>query len=227
MPRKSPATSLSASPSTLSSPYHRPLPRDVEVDPDPLLLRLDFHRESVVLHEFQDGTASSRLVSALDVAHALASELDLDTGLLPQDALWYVKTATGARVAVWRPPRIWTVRLREQYGRRARRFQLPMPALIFVCPQAAQAPYVFAAAGRPRSWTSSCITAPCSTSFATGASAPARTCSHAIRRASRRTSSTATSRRPATAAAVRGATPMTCWRSGPNCTARRRSRWTT
>ena len=90
-------------------------------------------------------------MSALDVAHALARELDLDTGLLPPDALWYVKTATGPRVAVWRPPRVWAVRLREQYGQRARRFRLPMPALVFICPPAAQAPYVFAAAARPRS----------------------------------------------------------------------------
>ena len=59
-----------------------------------------------MLHEFQEGAASSRLVSALDVAHALARELDLDTGLLPPDALWYVKTASGPRVAVWRPPRV-------------------------------------------------------------------------------------------------------------------------
>ena len=70
-----------------SSPYNRLLPRDVEVEPDPLLLRLDFHRESVLLHEFHDGAVSSRLVSALDVAHALARELNLDTGLLPPDAL--------------------------------------------------------------------------------------------------------------------------------------------
>ena len=151
MPRKSPAASPPALPPTPSSPYRRPLPRDIDVEPDPLLLRLDFHRESVVLHEYQDGAASTRLVSALDVAHALANELDLDTGLLPPDALWYVKTATGPRVAVWRPPRVWTVRLREQYGRHARRFRLPMPALVFVCPPAAQAPYVFAAAARPRS----------------------------------------------------------------------------
>ena len=79
MPRKSPA----ASPPTQASPYHRPLPRDIEVEPDPLLLRLDFHRESVVLHEFQDGAASSRLVSALDVAHALARELDLTLACSP------------------------------------------------------------------------------------------------------------------------------------------------
>lgn len=151
MPRKSRLASPPASNPTQSSPYLRPLPREVELDIDPLLLRLAFHRESVILHEYREGAASSRLVSALDVAHALARELDLDTGLLPADALWYSKTTTGPRVAVWRSPRIWTIKLREQYGQRARRFRLPMPGLVFVCPPAAQAPHVFAAAGRPRS----------------------------------------------------------------------------
>jgi hypothetical protein len=35
----------------------------------------------------------------MDIAHALASELDLDTGLLPPDALWYAKTAVGVHLA--------------------------------------------------------------------------------------------------------------------------------
>jgi hypothetical protein len=133
-----------------ASPYRRLLPRDVEVEPDPLLIRLDFHHESVVLHEYADGVASSRLVSTIDIAHALASELDLDTGLLPPETLWYVKTAAGPRVALWCPPRPWSVRLQETYGERPRRFRLPMPGLVFLCLPAAQAPYVFAAKARPK-----------------------------------------------------------------------------
>ena len=78
---------------TPSSPYRRVLPRDLDMETDPLQVRLDFHRESVVLHEYGEGAAKSRLVSAMDVAHALASELDLDSGLLPVEALWFVKTA--------------------------------------------------------------------------------------------------------------------------------------
>ena len=41
----------------------------------------------------------TKLVSALDIAHALARELDLETGLLPSDALWWAKTASGVRVS--------------------------------------------------------------------------------------------------------------------------------
>jgi hypothetical protein len=90
-------------------------------------------------------------VSALDIAHALARELDLTTGLLPPDALWWARTAAGVRVAVWRAPRVWTVRLRERYDAPPRRLRLPMPGLVFVCLPAGQAPYVFAARRRPRS----------------------------------------------------------------------------
>ena len=65
----------------------------------------------------------TRLVSALDVAHALAGGLDLASGVLPPGALWWARTAAGERTAVWREPRVWTVRLRERYRRPA-----PAPA---------------------------------------------------------------------------------------------------
>ena len=127
------------------------MPCEADVEEDPLRLRLDFHRESVVLHDYAGGVIRTRLVSALDVAHALARELDLSTGILPPDTLWWSRTSTGVRVAVWREPRIWTVRLRERYDAKPRRLRLPMPGLVFVAMPARQAPYVFAVTGRPRS----------------------------------------------------------------------------
>lgn len=118
---------------------------------DPLRLRLDFHEESVVLRDFaREGVTGVRLVSALDIAHALARELDLTSGLLPPDALWWARTGGGERLAVWRPLATWTVRLRERFGERPRRFRLPMPGLVFVCPAGSQAPWAFATPERPR-----------------------------------------------------------------------------
>jgi hypothetical protein len=142
---------MAAAPYQQISPYRRAVPRDLDVDSDPLMLRLDFHRESVIMHEYRDAVASSRLVSPLDIAHALARELDLDSGLLPPDALWHVKTSNGVRIALWREPKVWRVRLQETYGQPPRRFRIPMPGLVFVCPQGAQAPFVFAAVQRPKS----------------------------------------------------------------------------
>jgi len=103
------------------------------------------------VHDYGDSVVKTKLVSALDVAHALARDLDLDSGLLPPDALWWAKTATGVRLAIWCEPRIWTVRLRERYDAKPRRLRLPMPGLVFVCLPGRQPPYVFAARRRPAS----------------------------------------------------------------------------
>lgn len=130
-------------------PYRRAPPPEANVEEARLRLRLDFHRESVVLHDYAGRVVRTRLVSALDVAHALARELDLSTGLLPPDALGWSRASTGVRIAAWREPRIWTVRSRESDNAKPRRLRLPMPGLVFIAMPGQQAPYVFAAMVRP------------------------------------------------------------------------------
>jgi PRTRC genetic system protein B len=152
-----------------SSPYQRALPPELDVEEDPLRLRLDFHDESVILHDYGDrGAVTTRLVAALDVAHALASELDLTTGLLPPDALWVVKRASGVWLALWEPPRVRTVRLRTSLEAPPRRYRLPCSGLVFLCPPAGQAPYVFAAKDRPRREADNLYHAPFYNVFASG-----------------------------------------------------------
>src|SRR6266540_499265 len=92
-----------ARPSSGPSPYRWTLPPEAAVREDPLRLRLDFHAESVALHDYAGGVVRTRLVAATDIAHALAQELDLASGLLPPDALWWARTSGGERVAMWRP----------------------------------------------------------------------------------------------------------------------------
>jgi PRTRC genetic system protein B len=150
------------------SPYRSALPPDLDVEEDPLRLRLDFHDESVILHDFAEKVTRTRLVSTLDVAHALARELDLDTGLLPPETLWWAKTAIGVRVAVWREPKVWTIRLRERYDAQPRRLRLPMPGLAFVCLPGRQPPYVFAAKTRPTATTDVLYRCPTYNVFDTG-----------------------------------------------------------
>lgn len=144
------------------------LPAEAEIEEDPLQLRLDFHGESVMMHDFDGGVVRTKLVSALDVAHALARELDLDTGLLPRDTLWWAKTASGVRAAIWREPRVWTVRLRERYDAKPRRIRVPMPGLVFVCPPGRQAPYVFAAREQPHTLDQQLYHCPTYNVFASG-----------------------------------------------------------
>lgn len=144
------------------------LPSDLELEEDPLRLQLDFHDESVLMHDYAEAVTRTRLVSAIDVAHALARELDLDTGLLPREALWWAKTSAGVRVAVWREPKVWTVRLRERYDAKSHRLRLPMPGLVFVCMPGRQPPYVFAAKGRPSALTDLVYRCPSFNVFETG-----------------------------------------------------------
>jgi hypothetical protein len=125
-----------------------------------------------VLHDYADGAVGTRFVSARDVAHALAGQLSLTSGLLPPDALWWARTAGGERVALWREPRVWMVRLRTAYDAPVRRLKLPMPGLVFVCLPARQPPYVFAARARPRSPDDQLFHAPAFNVFASGAVCP-------------------------------------------------------
>jgi len=120
------------------------------------------------MHDYTETGTRTQLVSALDIAHALARELDLDTGLLPREALWWARTAAGVRVAVWREPKVWAVRLRERYDTKPRRLRLPMPGLVFVCMPGRQPPYVFAAKGRPGDLTDMLYRCPTWNVFETG-----------------------------------------------------------
>jgi PRTRC genetic system protein B len=132
------------------------LPREVQVDLDELQLRVDFHEETILVHDFAGGGGTgsgdgvrTKAVSALDIAHALARELDLSSGVLPPDALWWAQSGSGTRIAVWRPAQATTLRVRQSYGAKPRRLTLPMPGLVFVCLPGGHAPYVFAARERP------------------------------------------------------------------------------
>jgi PRTRC genetic system protein B len=125
------------------------LPGDIKVEVDPLQLRFDFHKESVLLTDYsKSGSTRTKLVSALDVAHALASELDLSSGVLPPDCLWFSKTAGGSRVAIWCPAQVWHVSVKLDIDD-FRKLKLPMPGLVFICQQGWQSPFVFAARKRP------------------------------------------------------------------------------
>jgi PRTRC genetic system protein B len=149
-------------------PFVRVLPRDAEIELDLLQLRLDFHRESTLRYDYAGGRVRIAFVSALDVAHALASELDLSTGILPPDTLWLAKTGTGTRLALWVPPQVRTVRLRERYDATPRRLRIPFPGLVFLLLPDGQAPYVFAADGRPVSLADQLFHAPAYNVFDSG-----------------------------------------------------------
>jgi len=120
-----------------------------DLPPDPLRLRLDFHEDAVVLHDFGRQSVESRVVSAMDVAHALARELSMTSGLLPPETLWWANTAAGPVYAIWEAPKVRKVALQEKALEPPTRLAIPFPGLIFLC-LPGQTPWVYAAKRRPR-----------------------------------------------------------------------------
>lgn len=128
--------------------YQWALPENLEVPKDKLEVRLDFYRQSVVMYVVDGQIITTKMVSARDVALAMLREVPLGSELLPEGALWWSQGNMGPEVALWRPPQVWRVALQLEAFKPPRRFDLPLPGLIFVC-RPGTAPTVFAAKKRP------------------------------------------------------------------------------
>jgi len=130
--------------------YQWAFPERLGVPADVLKCRLDFYQDAVMLYLLDDGIITTRMVSARDIVLALLSEVDLSSGLLPDNTLWWSQGQNGIQVGLWRPPQIWKAALVTKAFQAPRRFTLPMPGLIFIC-SPAQSPRVFAAKKKPKS----------------------------------------------------------------------------
>lgn len=130
--------------------YQWALPDGLDVPEDELQVRLDFHRDAILMYVLDKEAIHTRLVSALEISRALTSELPLCSELLPQGSLWWASGRAGPVVALWRPPRIWKVALMLEAFQPPQRFSLPLPGLIFIC-SPAQPPLVYAVKRRPES----------------------------------------------------------------------------
>ena len=75
-------------------------------------------------------------------------ELPSNTGLLPKNTLWWANTSEGAIFALWEEPKVWKLALQDEALKAPRRFECPMPGLIFLC-SSAKTPWVFATKRRP------------------------------------------------------------------------------
>ena len=170
MTNQGPSPSSSRQVGTVDDPtgaFHWAVPGGLDIDPDQLKLRLDFYEDSIVLHSFDGGATTVRLVSATEIAKAVARDTEFSSGLLPKDALWWRSAREGQQVAIWRPAKVWSVALQQEAFKPPRRFSLPMPGLIFVC-TAAQPPAIYAAKRRPASPEALIYKAPTFNTFANG-----------------------------------------------------------
>jgi len=135
------------------------VPEELEIPPDKLRARLDFYHQAVVLSIYEQEVSSTRVVSAMDVAHALANDLAFGTGLLPPGTIWWRNTRGGPVYAIYVEPKIWKVALELDIKAAPRRFNLPMPGLIFLC-SPGKAPWVYAVKKKPAKETDDVYNAP-------------------------------------------------------------------
>lgn len=147
------------------------VPAELGIPPDPLRLRLDLHHQAVTMTFFDEDTITTKIVSALDVAQALASDLSFGSGLLPPGAIWWQNTRSGPLVAIYVEPQIWPVALQTNIKKPAVRYRLPMPGLIFLC-QPGAPPWVYAVMRKPLTERDPVFKAPLCNVFANGRSCP-------------------------------------------------------
>lgn len=151
--------------------YNWAIPEELDIPPDPLRARLDFHHQAVVLTLFGEETATTKVVSAYDVAHALANELSFGTGLLPPNTLWWENTRAGPYFGIYVEPKIRTLALQKEYGKAPKRFTIPLPGFIFLC-SPGKPPWVYAVKKKPTKERDVVYKAPLCNVFETGKSCP-------------------------------------------------------
>ncbi len=115
---------------------------------DQLQCRVDFYMDTTVLFFLVDGVMTSKVVSARELTMALLSDVNLNSGLLPENTLFWSQTKNGVRLGLWRPPQVTKVALMLEAFKQPRRFKLPMPGLVFIC-EPGRPPAVYAAKRRP------------------------------------------------------------------------------
>jgi len=135
------------------------VPKELGIPPDPLRLRLDFFHQSTVMTYFSGDKAVTTQVDAMDVAHALASNLAFGTGLLPPGTLWWENTKGGPLFAIYVEPKVRKLALQREAGQPPLRFEIPLPGFIFLCSQG-RPPWLYAVTKKPTKETNLVYKAP-------------------------------------------------------------------
>ena len=90
--------------------------------------RLDLYTDFIVLSKFFAGEVSEKyVVDPVEVAAALAG-VDLGSGLLPENCLFWSKRDGWERLGLYLPPRTWLVAVRNE----AQAWRIPLPGLVFI-----------------------------------------------------------------------------------------------
>jgi hypothetical protein len=155
----------------LPSPFKKVLLEGLGVGKDRLSLRLDFYTEAIVMQTFNNAEGSFRMISPHDLVKSLAQELPFSSGLLPENVLWWMHDKEGAVTAIWVEPGIKRLALQLDYKKPPKRYDVPLPGLIFLC-RPASPPRVYAAYNRPRGLKDKVYKAPLANVYNDGRSCP-------------------------------------------------------
>jgi hypothetical protein len=147
------------------------VPKELRVRTDPLRVRLDFHNQAVTMTAFEGETVSKKVVSAIDVAHALAGELTYGTGLMPDNTLFWRNTKSGPVFGLFVEAEIRILSLQQKVGEPPRRFKVPLPPMIFLV-QSGRPPWCYAVKKRPTKETDIVYHAPMANVYSDGRSCP-------------------------------------------------------
>lgn len=147
------------------------VPPELGVPADPLRCRLDFHHQAVTMTLFEGEAVHTRVVSAMDVAHALATDLSFGTGLLPPNTLWWKNTRGGPIFALYVEPKIRRIALQREAQKPPTRFTIPLPGFIFLC-RPGRPPCVYAVKKKPTKVTDIIYNAPLCNVYEDGRTCP-------------------------------------------------------
>jgi len=124
------------------------VPKELKIPADPLQLRVDFHQAAVVVYTYDRDITTRKVVSAMDIVHALASELTYSSGILPKNTIWWANTSEGPSYAIFEEPKVRKLAIQFEANKSPKRYNLPVPPTLFVCTPG-HAPRVFAVKRRP------------------------------------------------------------------------------
>ena len=121
---------------------------NASVPRDEIRMQVEIYRESILIRKFEDEASYIRMISADDIADAMAQHTKYESGMLPKDTLWWKKSNGAVITAIWQPPRVWPAALQTEAFKPPTRLRMPMPGLVFLC-SPNRPPWIFAAVERP------------------------------------------------------------------------------
>lgn len=92
-----------------------------------LRMTLHLYDDMIVATKHGEGSESTFVVDPLELAQRLGG-LDVQSGILPRNCLFWQRRGGQERLAVYVPPQVWRVEIAAN----GRRIEVPLPGLVFV-----------------------------------------------------------------------------------------------